>query len=375
MVPFDAKKLDGLMEEAGLSLVLASTRHNVRYLTGGYYFHFHERFTRIGRSQYLPFVGLPHQRLEEAFYVGRRDEEGQIEAEGLWIANRPTASRGTISAAEAAAGATQRLGLAEGTIGLELPFLPADAFLVLQRALPRAKFVDATAVLDGLRAVKTPAELAHLRTVYDRTAEAIQATFASATPGITTRVIAERVRQEMANRGLAFLWAFTCAGPGTLRAPSQARWERGRVLHIDAGGEDRDYLADICRMGCLGGPSSLARDLHTACLEVQDRVRRQVRAGLPSKELLLEGERVVREHRFAAHGRFVAHGIGMVSHEQPEISPTNTRPLEAGMVLSIETEFIHPEVGHVKIEDAVAVTERGCEGLGDLGREWHVVAA
>jgi Xaa-Pro aminopeptidase len=70
---------------------------------------------------------------------------------------------------------------------------------------------------------------------------------------------------------------------------------------------------------------------------------------------------------------YLTHGIGMVSHEQPEISPTNSRPLEAGMVLSIETEFIHPEIGHVKIEDAVAVTETGCEGLGDLGREWHVV--
>jgi Xaa-Pro aminopeptidase len=42
------------------------------------------------------------------------------------------------------------------------------------------------------------------------------------------------------------------------------------------------------------------------------------------------------------------------------------------MVLSIETEFIHPEVGHVKIEDAVAVTEMGCERLGDLRREWQV---
>ena len=27
------------------------------------------------------------------------------------------------------------------------------------------------------------------------------------------------------------------------------------------------------------------------------------------------------------------------------------------------------QVGHVKIEDAVAVTEDGCEGLGDLGRD------
>ena len=373
MVPFDAKKLAGLMEEAGLSLVLASTRHNVRYLTGGYYFHFHERFTRIGRSQYLPLVGLPHRRPEEAFYAGRPDEAGQIEAHGLWIVNRPTAMRGTVGAAEAAAAATQKLGLANATIGVELPFLQADAFLVLQRLLPHAQFVDATPVLDGLRAVKSPTELTHLRTVYDRTAEAIQATFASGAPGITTAAMAERVRREMADRGLAFLWAFTCAGPGTLRAPSQARWDRGRVLHIDAGGEDRDYLADICRMGCLGEPSPLARELHAACLQIQDRVRRLVRAGLPCRDLLLEGERAIRQHKLASYGRFVAHGIGMVSHEQPEITPTNPRPLEAGMVLSIETEFIHPEVGHVKIEDAVAVTERGCEGLGDLGRAYQVV--
>jgi Xaa-Pro aminopeptidase len=375
MVPFDAKKLADLMEEAGLSLILATTRHNIRYLTGGYAFHFFERFTRIGRSQYLPFVGLPQRGLGEAFYIGHPDEAGQIEAEGLWIGNRPTASRSTIDAAEGAAAATQRLGLANATIGVELPFLPTDAFLVLQRLLPQAQFVDATTVLDRLRAVKSPAELTHLRTVYDRTAEAIQATFASGAPGISTAAMAERVRREMANRGLTFLWAFTCAGPGTLRAPSRARWERGRVLHIDAGGEDRDYLADICRMGCLGEPSALARDLHAACLEVQDHVRGLLRAGLPCNQLLLEGERAVRDHRFAPHGRFVAHGIGMVSHEQPEITSTNPRPLEAGMVLSIETEFIHPDVGHVKIEDAVAVTEGGCKGLGDLGREWHIVPA
>ena len=94
---------------------------------------------------------------------------------------------------------------------------------------------------------------------------------------------------------------------------------------------------------------------------------------MPCRELLLDGERIIRQHKFAPYGRFVAHGIGMVSHEQPEITSTNARPLEAGMVLSIETEFIHPEVGHVKIEDAVAVTETGGEGLGDLGREWHIV--
>jgi Xaa-Pro aminopeptidase len=313
--------------------------------------------------------------VDDTFYVGRPDEQGQIQTQDFWIQHRPAAQPGTVGAARVAASVIRALGLAEATLGLEMPFLPADAFIALQQALPHATFVDATPLFDRLRAIKTPAELALLRTVYDRTAEAIQATFESGTPGVTTRTLAERVRQEMTRRGLSFLWAFTCAGPGTLRVPSTVRWERGRVLQIDAGGEDRDYLADICRMGCLGEPSPLAKELHAACLEVQDRVRRLLRPGLPCRELLLEGEQLVRQHRFAAHGAFVAHGIGMVSHEQPEITPGNQMPLEAGMVLSIETEFIYPEIGHVKIEDAVAVTETGSEGMGDLGREWQVTEA
>lgn len=302
MVPFNAEKLARLMEEADLSLLLASTRHNIRYLTGGYSYHFLSRAPRFGRSQYLPFVGLPRGRFKDAFYIGRTDERSQIEAEGLWIHHRFETVLGTVSAAEGVILAARQFGLAEGTIGVELPFLPGDALLTLQRGLPNARFVDATPVLDELRAVKTPTELAHLRTVYDRVAEAIQAAFAAGRPGMTTAEIARQVEREMARRDVTFLFAFTCAGPGNLRVPSSARWESGRILHIDAGGEDGDYLADICRMGCLGEPSPLAQDLHAACIEVQGRVRQIVRPGLPCRELMVEGERAVREHRFSQQG-------------------------------------------------------------------------
>ena len=62
----------------------------------------------------------------------------------------------------------------------------------------------------------------------------------------------------------------------------------------------------------------------------------------------------------------------MVPYEPPVFDKGNCRLLEPGMVLSIETDFIHPGVGHVKIEDAVAVNSAGCEGLGDGGREWTI---
>ncbi len=43
------------------------------------------------------------------------------------------------------------------------------------------------------------------------------------------------------------------------------------------------------------------------------------------------------------------------------------------MVPSIETDFVHPQVGRVKVEDTVVVTPNGPEGLGDLGRQWTIV--
>jgi Xaa-Pro aminopeptidase len=46
-------------------------------------------------------------------------------------------------------------------------------------------------------------------------------------------------------------------------------------------------------------------------------------------------------------------------------------PLEAGMIISIETTLPHPKRGFVKLEDTVIVTETGCEGYGDAGRGWN----
>ena len=47
--PYDNAKLDRLMDEAGVDLILAHTPHNIRYLSGGYYFHFRERIAAIGK--------------------------------------------------------------------------------------------------------------------------------------------------------------------------------------------------------------------------------------------------------------------------------------------------------------------------------------
>ncbi|MGH7080520.1 MAG: M24 family metallopeptidase, partial [Acetobacteraceae bacterium] len=47
------------------------------------------------------------------------------------------------------------------------------------------------------------------------------------------------------------------------------------------------------------------------------------------------------------------------------------RPLEPGMVLSVETTLAHPKRGFIKLEDTVAVTASGHEILGEGARGWN----
>lgn len=371
-VPFNEAKLNQVLEEAGIDVVLATSRHNVRYLTGGYYDHFHALASRGGNGQYEAFVGVPRGRLDAAFYVGSGGEKRQLTELPIWVPEIDLSGGNTVQSARAAASLLKSRLKNGAAIGIEFPFTPADSFQTLQQELPGARFVDATSALHELRAIKTEAELRILRTVANRVAESIVAAFRAGHDGVTTRDLSAVVAHQMADRGIEFLWSFTCAGPSYLRAPSALTWDRGQVLHLDCGGEIGDYLADICRMGCRGKPSPLAVELHAECLQLQNEVRRFIRPGTSYGELAAEGEAALRRLPHGEIGRFVAHGIGMVSHEQPMITAGSTRPLEAGMVLSVETEFHHPSVGHVKIEDVVAVTPDGYEGMGDLGRDWQI---
>ncbi len=77
---------------------------------------------------------------------------------------------------------------------------------------------------------------------------------------------------------------------------------------------------------------------------------------------------------------FLAHGMGMVSHEAPRLTDSGPvpypaddadKPLEAGMVISVETTLKHPSRGFIKLEDTVVVTDGGHEVYGEGARGWN----
>jgi Xaa-Pro aminopeptidase len=72
--------------------------------------------------------------------------------------------------------------------------------------------------------------------------------------------------------------------------------------------------------------------------------------------------------------------MGLVSHEAPHLTQRGPipysdedahRPLEAGMVISVETTLMHPRRGFIKLEDTVVVTSDGHEVYGNRARGWN----
>ena len=233
------------MAERGTGPVLATTRHNVRYLTGGCYHHFVERTGRSGHAQYLSVVGQTAD-LRQAFHVGGGDEATLIARfGGLWIEERLTAVRRqamTAGSTLQGASALERRGLAGARIGVEFPFLPADAFEALRRRLPSATFVDASPLLGELRAIKRPDELDLLRRSHRIMGEAVAAAMTGVRPGASTQELAAAVERGVGARGAAFLYCLASVGPRMMRArpralgvrppPAPRRRLRGRRLRL-----------------------------------------------------------------------------------------------------------------------------------------------
>ena len=377
-VPFDAALADRLMEEAGVDVLLATSRHNTRYLLGGYAFLFFSAMEAIGHSRYLPIVVYERGRPDHAAYVAYRMERAEHANRPFWTPSFHPEASGTLDAAAIAAGHLRRIGKDGARIGIEPGFLPSDARALLGERLEGARFVDATGVLERLRSIKTPGELARLRRASELITDSMLATIAWAREGTSKAEIIERLRREETARELHFDYCLLTLGASHNRAPSPQAWKPGEVLSIDSGGNFEGYIGDLARMGVLGEPDAELEDLLAEVDGVQQAAFAKVRAGARGGEVIAAGEAARAASPGAGFTDFVAHGMGLVSHEVPFLVTSEMyegadagRPLEAGMVLSVETTMRHPRRGFIKLEDTLAVTAGGYEMFGDRARGWN----
>ena len=379
-IPFDHIRLDRLMDEAGIDVVIATSKHNTQYLLGGHRANFFDIMDATGISRYLPVFVYPKGKPETAAYIGHRLEGFQHQVKALWVPETQTNSAGSTDAMQKAADTMRKMGLAPKRIAAEYGFLPYDAANVLRGAFPDAQWVDALYVLERQRAKKSAAELEMLKYASEAVLASMQAAIARHGPGATKNEVVETLRREETNRGLTFEYCLITCGTSMNRAPSDQIWRKGDIMSIDSGGNHHGYIGDITRMAIQGEPDAELEDLLGEVEAIQRAAMTPIRAGAMGREIYEAGEPLRIRSKHHNNLEFLAHGMGMVSHEAPRLTDRGPvpypaddagRPLEAGMVVSVETTLKHPGRGFIKLEDTVVVTDGGHEIYGEGLRGWN----
>jgi Xaa-Pro aminopeptidase len=379
-IPFDTERLDRLMDEAGIDVLVTTSKHNVQYLLGGHRAFFFESMDAMGLSRYLPVLVYPKGASQKAAFFGHRMEGFQKENEPFWVSESQTNSSGSVDVMQKAIDYIRRSGVKARTIGAELAFLPVDSGTALRNAFSSSEIVDSLFVLERLRAVKSPEELKKLRIASERVIESMLAVIAGHGPGATKRELTEALRREETNRGLVFDYLLITAGTSLNRAPSEQRWGEGDILSLDSGGNYHGYIGDLCRMAIHGEPDAELEDVLAEIETIQRASMKPIKAGVPGSVIYGAAEPLVQKSKQHNNMHFLAHGMGLVSHEAPRLTAKGPvpydaydadRPLETGMVVSVETTLAHPQRGFIKLEDTVIVTDTGFDIYGEGGRGWN----
>src|SRR5438270_12578448 len=101
-IPFDSARLDRLMDEAGLDVLLATSKHNIQYLLGGHRSIFFDYMDAMGISRYLPILVYPKGAPQKAAFFGQRLESHQKEVNPSWTPQGNTNSAGSVDAMQKA---------------------------------------------------------------------------------------------------------------------------------------------------------------------------------------------------------------------------------------------------------------------------------
>jgi Xaa-Pro aminopeptidase len=143
------------------------------------------------------------------------------------------------------------------------------------------------------------------------------------------------------------------------------------IMDIFPRSSETRYFADQTRTVVKGKASDELRRLYDTVKEAQQAAVDEVRDGVNGNHI---HQRICERFEAAGYatgprdGRMqgffhgTGHGVGLDIHEPPRLGKTQAI-LRAGQVVTIEPGLYYPDIGAVRIEDMVLVTETGCRNL------------
>jgi Xaa-Pro aminopeptidase len=251
----------------------------------------------------------------------------------------------------------------------------------LRELLPdRIELVATVGLVERMRAVKEPDEIARIRAATSLADAAFERVVGDGLAGRTEREIALAIETEMRARGADRVGfdAIVAAGPHGALPHAQPRDEKvgtGDLVVIDWGAQLDGYCSDCTRTVAVGDPGGEAREIYELVLEAQLAGVRAVAAGRGTREIDGSAREVIEAGGHGPEfGHGLGHGVGLDIHEAPTLSKrAPNQELEAGNVVTIEPGIYLPDRFGVLIEDLVVVANGGSETLTGIDKQLMIV--
>ncbi|WP_454828916.1 M24 family metallopeptidase [Pseudoxanthomonas wuyuanensis] len=250
---------------------------------------------------------------------------------------------------------------------------PGAAFAIatgLAGHLGAAGVTDATAIVDGCRMRKSPAELALMQQACDMTLQVHRLAAGLAREGIGTdelvRFIDTAHRGLGADNGSTFCivqYGHATAFPHGI--PGVQHLREGELVLIDTGCSVQGYQSDITRTWIFGRADADQQRIWDLEQAAQQAAFAAVRPGVACEAVdraardVLERAGLGPDYRLPGLPHRTGHGCGMSVHEAPYLVRGNATALEPGMCCSNEPMIVVPDRFGVRLEDHFHVTEDG----------------
>lgn len=346
------EKLRQAMRKEAIDGFLVTSPYNLRYLTN---------FTGT--------TGLAIITLDKAFFVTdfRYTQQAASQAQGYEIVQ----NSGPIVEEVAKICKQEEIN----ALGFEENHMSFAQYSLYEEIIEETPLIPIANMIEELREIKDEKEIALIQKACHIADQGFDHVLKMIRPGMTEIEVANQLDFFMRSLGATSVSFDTIVASGVRSAmphgvASEKVIEQGDLITLDFGCYYQGYVSDMTRTFAIGDPGQQLKEIYQIVLEAQLKVLEAAAPGVTGIQL----DAVARDH-IASHGykeafgHSTGHGIGLEIHEGPNVSFKADKPFVPGNVITDEPGIYLPEIGGVRIEDDLLITETGNQVLTHSPKE------
>lgn len=270
--------------------------------------------------------------------------------------------------------AVQVEGMGIKTLGFEKDTMTYGMFETYKSQV-KADLVPLSGLIEKIRLIKTEQEINIIKVACEIADQTFTHILNFIKPGVTELEVSNELEFFMRKQGATASSFDTIVASGLRSAlphgvATDKVIEKGDFVTLDFGALYNGYISDITRTIAVGQPSEKLVEMYNTVLESQLLALEKVGPGMTG----IQADSIARDYLASkgygeAFGHSTGHGIGLEVHEGPSLSSRSETVLEPNMVVTIEPGIYLPEIGGVRIEDDILITESGNEKLTHSNKE------